>query len=156
MIARLTVVIILVVILFCGQAVAQDKVFGLGVLLGEPIGLSGKWWLTRTIAIDGAVAWSFAGDGGVQLHADVLYHKFDLLHINEDKLPLYFGVGPRVKFETDDGDTIFGIRFPVGINYIYAEKRPLDLFFEVVPVLDRAPRIRFAFNAAVGVRYFFR
>ena len=156
MIARLTVPILLVVVLFCGQAVAQDKGIGVGVILGEPTGLSGKWWLTKTIAIDGAVAWSFADDEGIQLHADALYHQFDLLKVSKGQLPIYFGVGARIKFEVDDedNDNRFGIRFPVGIAYIFGET-PLDIFFELVPILELAPGTRFAFNGAVGVRYFF-
>lgn len=153
--ARLTVVILLVVVMLCGHAVAEDKGFGLGVILGEPTGLNGKFWLTETIAIDGAAAWSFADDEGVQLHADVLYHKFDLLKVKEGKLPIYFGVGARIKFVVDDDDdNRFGIRVPVGIDYIFA-KAPLDIFFELVPIIDLAPSTKFAFNGAVGIRYYF-
>ena len=154
--ARWTVVILLVFVMLSGHAVAGDKGFGLGVILGEPLGLSGKFWLTETIAIDGAAAWSFAGDEGVQLHSDVLYHKFDLFNVKEGKLPIYFGVGARIKFVVDDDDdNIFGIRVPVGINYIFA-KAPLDIFFELVPVLDLSPNTKFRFNGAVGIRYFFQ
>lgn len=156
MIARLIAVILLVVVMFCGQAVAQDKSIGVGVMLGEPTGVCGKWWVTDSIAIDAAVAWSFAEDEGVQLHADALYHIFDLIKVNRGKLPLYVGVGARVNFEVndEDNDTRFGIRVPVGIDYIFPE-RPLDIFFELVPILEVSPSARLAFNAAVGVRYFF-
>lgn len=154
--ARLTIVILLVFGLLGGHAVAGDKGFGVGVILGEPLGLSGKFWLTETIAIDGAAAWSFADDEGVQFHADVLYHKFDLFKVKEGKLPIYFGVGARIKFAVDDDDdNRFGIRVPVGIDYIFA-KAPLDIFFELVPVLDLAPSTKFRFNGAVGIRYFFQ
>ena len=43
----------------------------------------------------------------------------------------------------------------MGIEYLFAEK-PMDLFFEVVPIIDVTPRTELNMNAAVGVRYFFR
>ena len=52
------VLLILAAILLCGTASAQDSGFGLGVILGEPTGISGKLWLGGKTAIDGATAWS--------------------------------------------------------------------------------------------------
>ena len=154
--ARLICVVSLIVVMLGGHALAQDRDFGLGIILGEPTGVSAKLWLGETIAIGGAVAWSFREDDGVQVHADVLYHQFDLFDVGEAKLPLYLGVGAMLKFEVDDNDNDnrFGIRFPVGIDYIFA-RVPLDIFFELVPILEFSPGTRFTFNAAIGVRYFF-
>ncbi len=51
-----------------------------------------------------------------------------------------------LKFKDDDGrgrnenDAMFGIRFPLGITYLF-EDAPLDLFFELVPVLDLSPDV---------------
>lgn len=153
MIMRLIIYILSFLLILCGHAVAEDRGFGLGVILGEPTGISGKYWVTSNIAVDGAAAWSFAGDDGVQLHADVLYHKFDLFNVKTGKLPIYFGAGARIKFTIDD-DNRFGMRVPVGIDYIF-ENVPLDIFFELVPIIDFAPSTKFAFNGGVGVRYFF-
>lgn len=150
---RLIIYILSFLLILCGHAVAEDRGFGLGVILGEPTGISGKYWVTSNIAVDGAAAWSFAGDDGVQLHADVLYHKFDLFNVKTGKLPIYFGAGARIKFTIDD-DNRFGMRVPVGIDYIF-ENVPLDIFFELVPIIDFAPSTKFAFNGGVGVRYFF-
>ncbi|NBC26687.1 MAG: hypothetical protein GVY08_07495, partial [Bacteroidetes bacterium] len=41
----------------------------LGVLLGEPTGISLQVWQSRTTAIDGAVAWSFEGEDNLHIHA---------------------------------------------------------------------------------------
>ena len=41
---------------------AMDRRFGAGLILGEPIGASFKYWLDEQIALDGAVAWSFRHD----------------------------------------------------------------------------------------------
>jgi hypothetical protein len=166
MITRLCIVMLLVVVMFCGQALAQDKSsgqpgardknIGIGVILGEPTGVCGKWWVTDAIAIDAAVAWSFVADESIQVHADALYHIYNIIKVKKGKLPLYAGVGARVNFEVNENENEnrFGIRVPVGIDYIFAEK-PLDIFFELVPILEVSPSVRVSFNAAVGIRYYF-
>jgi Protein of unknown function (DUF3996) len=132
--------------------------FGLGVIAGEPTGLSLKYWLDDERAIDGAVAWSFAENNSLQLHTDYLIHNYDLFNLHE--LPVYYGLGARFKFKDSDGsgrnrdDAIFGIRIPLGITYLFDEA-PLDLFFEIVPVLDLTPDSRLDLNAAVGLRFYF-
>lgn len=129
---------------------AQDD-FGLGIMLGEPTGISGKMWLSSTTAVDGAVAWSFSNQNALHLHADYLAHRFDLIHVDQGRMAVHFGIGARLKF--DDNDS-FGIRFPVGLTYLVANS-PLDVFLELVPLLDIVPDTEFNPNAAIGVRYFF-
>jgi hypothetical protein len=140
------------VILLCGNAVAQERNLGLGIILGEPTGLSGKLWTSNTTAIDGAAAWSFGDKDALHLHVDYLAHNFNLLRLKQGKLPLYYGIGGRIKF---DNHSKVGIRIPVGINYIFPEA-PLDIFFEIVPLLDLAPSTEFGLNGAIGTRYFFQ
>lgn len=139
-----------------GGAAAQQQGFGLGVIVGEPTGLSGKLWQSRSTALDFGAAWSFAGDSAFHLHFDFLVHRFDVIRVDSGKLPLYYGVGARVKFAEDNGDqnTSVGIRFPVGLDYLFA-KEPLDLFVEVVPILDIAPETDVSLNASLGFRYWF-
>jgi len=69
------------VYLFCNFAEAQDRGFGLGIVAGEPTGISLKNWQRRNIALDGALAWSFAGHDFIQLHGDYLSHNFSLLKV---------------------------------------------------------------------------
>jgi hypothetical protein len=127
---------------------------GAGVLLGEPMGVSVKYWLSDKTAIDGGAGWSFAAPDGFQLHGDFLFHKFDLFHVGEGELPLYFGVGGRVKF-VENGDNRAGIRGPVGISYLFPNWR-WELFAEVAPTLDLAPFTRLEWNGGIGLRYYFR
>lgn len=132
--------------------------FGLGVIVGEPTGLSLKYWLDDERAIDGAAAWSFSENDSFQLHGDYLIHNFDLLGV--DEMPCYYGLGARLKFKDSDGrgrnedHAIFGIRFPLGITYLFDEV-PLDVFAELVPVLDLAPDADVDINAAIGLRFYF-
>jgi hypothetical protein len=102
--------------------VHQPGTFGLGPLLGEPMGLTAKLWLSDHSAVDAGGAWSFVDIEGFQLHADYLFHKFDLFHPAKGELPLYFGVGGRVKFP-EHGDNRAGIRAPVGLAYLVPDSR---------------------------------
>jgi hypothetical protein len=127
--------------------------FGVGVIFGEPTGVSLKYFITDTIAVDGGVGWAFHHHTDLHLHSDILWHDFDLIPVPEGKLPLYFGVGVRLKVE-DHADDRFGIRVPVGVSYLF-ERLPIDIFAEIAPVLDLAPSTRGGLTAGVGVRWWF-
>jgi len=149
--ARLVLVSVLTTVLFCGHTVAKERGFGLGVIVGEPTGLSGKWWIEDSAAVDAAAAWSFGEKSAVHLHADYLFHSFSLLKVEKGRLPVYFGIGGRIKFESNSK---VGVRIPVGVDYIFTGA-PLDIFLELVPLLDLVPNTKFLFNGGIGVRYFF-
>ena len=141
-----------VFLVLAAPAVEGNNGLGIGVIIGEPTGISLKLWNSRTTAIDAAAAWSFRKEGKLHLHMDYLFHNFKLFKVSPGKLPLYYGIGCRVKFEEE---TRVGVRFPVGICCILKEI-PIDIFFEIVPLLDLTPETDFNFNASIGVRYFFR
>jgi hypothetical protein len=143
--------VLLVSGLFALNVLAQGDGFGLGVILGEPTGLSGKLWLTEKTAVDGAVAWSVYDEGALHVHADFLFHSFNLINVSKGQLPLYFGLGARVKLA---GDTRIGARIPVGLDYLF-DGAPLDVFLEIVPILDLVPETGFNINGAIGIRYWF-
>ena len=118
------------------QAKAQDRGFGLGVILGEPTGLSGKYWLDDRSAVDGALAWSFYHGSSFHLHLDYLMHSRDAFDTKEPLL-LYYGVGGRLKSSDTkySANTQFGIRGVIGVDYL-VRTAPIDLFLEVSPILD--------------------
>lgn len=145
--------------LFCNFAGAQDRGFGLGIIAGEPTGISLKGWQGRTTAIDGALAWS---NDFFQIHGDYLAHNFTLIKVEKGKLPFYYGIGGRIKFFNDGGGkardnnkTRIGVRVPLGLAYLF-ERTALDIFLEVVPILDLIPETELDLNAAIGIRYFFK
>jgi len=144
-------------------AYAQDGI-GVGVIVGEPTGISLKKWLNDKHAVDAAAAWSFSENDSFQFHADYLIHNFTLLKSDDivGKLPVYFGLGGRLKLKeenngkgrNDDG-ALFGVRIPFGISYLFTDL-PVDIFMEIVPILDVAPDTEFEINAGIGVRFYFR
>jgi len=150
---RFVVTLALLVTLFsCTTTAAQDRGFGLGIILGEPTGLSFKKWRSDTTAIGGAVAWSFGKKNELHLHGDYLVHNFDVFRSEKEKFAPYYGIGGRIKIIKDESR--LGVRIPLGINYIF-EKAPLDIFLEFVPLLDLVPSTDFEVNGAIGIRYFF-
>lgn len=133
----------------------QAKGLGIGIIAGEPTGLSFKTWLSGESAIDAGLGWSFVKNGSLHIHADYLHH-FGGIDVSSGDLPFYIGVGGRIKLKNKDkgyNDDKIGIRVPVGITYIPAST-PIDLFLEVVPVLDLVPESSMEFNAAIGIRYY--
>jgi hypothetical protein len=142
-------------------AFAQDRGTGIGVIVGEPTGVSLKQWIGPATAIDAAMAWSFDRNTSVQLHGDYLLHDYNIIQLRPGRWPVYYGAGARVKFDDERkrGDrtrtnTRVGLRVPLGVAHLF-DDYPLDAFIEVVPILDLAPSASFALNAAIGIRYFF-
>ena len=128
--------------------------FGAGITLGEPIGASVKYWFNDTMAVDGALGWSYRDHTDLYLHSDILWHDFNLLPVSQGRLPLYFGVGALLRFRDDDYANQAGIRAPVGVSYMF-DNVPVDIFAEVAPAIDIAPFARGEVTGGIGVRYWF-
>ena len=105
-----------------------QKDFGIGIILGDPTGLSAKLYTGSNNAFDFAAAWSFKGDGHLLLQADYVWHS-SLSRTSSGMFALYYGIGGRIIFSDDPN---VGVRIPVGIDYIFSNA-PVDIFLEVVP-----------------------
>jgi hypothetical protein len=156
------------VIAFClfvvGQAsVGQERTFGLGVIIGEPTGISAKLWTTPVNAFDFGLGWSVGGDrfgnyngfnGGnrVHFHMDYLWHSFDALHSSE-RFPLYYGIGGRINSGAGY-DASVAVRGVFGIAWLPRDT-PIDIFLELVPSLQLTSSTGFNIGAGFGARYFF-
>lgn len=131
--------------------VRADGNFGMGIIAGEPTGISMKAWTTNRTAVDAAIAWSF--DEAIHMHADYLWHFYDRVEVDEGYLPLYIGIGGRAQLH-DSGDDELGLRVPFGVSYLF-EGAPIDLFAEVAPVMNVAPDTDLEAEGGIGIRYFF-
>jgi len=141
-------IVVLIIPIFSS---AQDSGVGLGVILGDPSGVSFKGWTGGLSAVDIALAWSFEHEGAFHVHVDYLLHSFDLFNIEKGDLVLFYGVGGRLKAEKKSR---VGVRIPVGLTYLF-ENDPLEIFFELGPILDLAPRTDFRMTGGIGIRYYF-
>lgn len=121
---------------------------GIGLILGEPTGL--------TVKLDGPLVLGIAGS-----------FKNDSLHIHCDfwlkdaliKKPVYWYAGVGIQFaakywdkEIDEGKMGLAVRGPLGLRYFSSKK--LELFIELVPVLHLVPHNNFSWNGGIGFRYY--
>lgn len=143
------------------MAQGDDKYVGLGFIVGEPTGLDAKFFLNNEHALEFALAWSLDGQNELHLQGDYLWHRYNLINLNNgDEMPLFFGIGARMIFEeedpgdNDDDDDIIGIRFPVGLAYMFTNY-PFDIFAAIVPILDLTPDSDFDLEGAIGARFWF-
>lgn len=151
MVAKKILVLAIVALALQANARAQDRGFGLGVILGEPTGLSGKYWVSGRNAIDVGMAWSFRHEGFFHVHADYLWH-FPLQTQSAERFNFYAGVGGRLGAEAHDA--LLGVRFVGGFAF-WPRNTPLDIFVEFAPILDLAPATEMTANGGIGVRFFF-
>jgi len=151
----------------------RNKTFGLGLELGEPDGLNGKYFLSESGALDFGVGYIYDhyyyGDG-FHLYADYLWH-FSLASTPSFELPFYVGAGLRFwdfnycyQGVCDYAGSAIGIRVPFGIAFDF-NNAPVDIFLQLVPVLDfiggdyymrYGNREHFGIDGSVGVRFWFK
>jgi hypothetical protein len=151
------------VIILSKPIIAQDHGFGIGLILGEPTGLSAKLWTSKVNAFDFGLGVSVGGDrishkydydrtGRIHFHMDYLWHSFNAISSTE-RFPLYYGLGGR--FNTGGGyDGSIGIRGVFGIAW-FPHSTPIDIFLELVPVFQVTPLSGLGIDAGLGIRYFF-
>jgi len=130
---------------------AQDKGFGLGIIAGEPTGVSVKQWVSGRTAFDLGLAWSFRHSGFFHLHADYLWHFPEAIESTE-RLILYAGIGGRFGARKDDA--LLGVRIVGGLAY-WPRSAPIDIFVEIAPVMDLVPATELSSNGGIGIRFFF-
>jgi hypothetical protein len=136
-----------------GAVNAQGKGFGLGVVLGEPTGIAGKYWTSYDNAISFGLGYSFVSKNSrVNLHVDYLFHNNEKIQAPE-KLVLFYGVGARIK-SVENSDNSFGMRGVVGIDW-FIRNAPIDVFVEVAPVFKLIPQTGVDLDAGIGIRFFF-
>ncbi|MEA3479964.1 MAG: hypothetical protein U9R60_17415 [Bacteroidota bacterium] len=142
--------LLIALLLLSTQVKSQDSGFGIGMILGDPTGISLKGWLNDVNAIDASVSWSFQHNGFFNITADYVWH-FDLIPVTKGKFPLYVGPGARMGI---GNDFWLGARVPVGLDYMF-EGAPVDIFIEIAPGLNLFPSTDFFINGGIGARFFF-
>ena len=115
------------------------------------------------IHFDFGLGWAVGGDRisykghydehqRVHFHMDYLWHSYNAIHSSE-KFPLYYGIGGR--FNSGGGyDGSFGVRGVFGIAW-FPRSTPIDVFVELVPVLQITPLTGLGIDAGLGMRFFF-
>jgi hypothetical protein len=146
------------------NSIAQQRSFGLGVIVGEPTGVSAKLWTSPTRAFVFGAGWSIGGDrigayngnydggGRIHFHADYLLHMMNVFS-SDGQYPMFYGVGLRLN--TGGGYyNSFAVRFIAGIAWQPLDSS-IDIFLEFVPSLQLTSDSKFGLDSAVGARYYF-
>ncbi len=139
---------------------AQGR-FGFGFVLGEPTGLSFKYRIDRSQAIDGAIG--FSPYDHFRIHADYLWLSRPF---RDQDFVLHYGVGAVMGFGNTEfwdrrgnvyfvrnTDLGFGVRGVFGINY-EIPRSPVEVYLELGPVIVLAPGTGVGLDAGVGVRFY--
>jgi hypothetical protein len=146
-----------------GTAEASEvggKPFGLGVVVGDPTGLSAKLYLGGTTnAVDFALAFDTAGiyDDYVYFHATYLWHPSVLASGSGAEVPWHVGVGGFAASDRWDNrgeDDVLGVRVPIGID-VNLESVPLQFFGDLGLRLALLPGTDVDFDVGVGARFYF-
>ncbi len=154
-----------------------NKTFGLGLELGDIVGITGKLFVTGNQAIDFGIGDLYecyyiygCNNGGLHIYADYLFHPLVLTRADAFELPFYVGAGLRFwdfgygcdRFGNCTNANAFGIRVPLGLDFDF-NNVPLDIFVQLVPTLDffrdyngpNTHNVGLDFDFSVGVRYWF-
>lgn len=140
---------------------------GIGLVVGSPTGITGKWVAGNHVAFDATVGIGFGED--LHVHADWLWEGDSLLNEEGANLRWFAGVGGRFeiddendcesetndKCDEDDDDVDLGPRVPVGLELRFASVKSLELFAEIALGIEIVDDPGLTFDGGIGARWFF-
>lgn len=125
-----------------------------GVVVGDPTGVSGRLGLDGKHSLEGALAYSSGHYEGLHIHATYLWDRARSFGTTEGPIEMYYGLGVRIITIQDgkyDGDVAVGPRAPLGLLYNFNNPN-LEIFGEVSAALDLAPKTDVDLDVGIGVR----
>jgi hypothetical protein len=159
-----TILLVLLLVVGSSAGIAQNRggTFGFGFILGEPTGLAWKYKISHLNALDGVIGVS-PGDR-FRIHVDYLWNAYPF---HDPNFSLHYGIGAVIGFgqtwfvEHGHGDGYwagttdlgFGVRVPFGIDYAIP-RSPVELFFELAPIVIFTPGTGVAIDVGIGVRFY--
>ncbi len=150
------------------QVSPQGKSFGIGLQLGAPTAVTGKYMLTPEQALVGGIGAGLGWDVSLSLHLDYLWHPTVLATIPPATFSWYVGGGAWLAFFAPGAPGFYyapyyyfpqspvgvGARLPIGVDMAFRHV-PFELYLEGVPTLAIFPRISFGLGVAIGARFWF-
>ncbi|TKJ43751.1 hypothetical protein CEE36_03430 [candidate division TA06 bacterium B3_TA06] len=157
---RILMISMLLLIALAGAAQAAHASHGdvgIGLQLGEPTGITGKFWLGGNNAVDATIGWNIISDR-FTLQAGYLYH-FPL-DVPTGALAAYVGVGGLLGgggYHPDhphypEAYILLAGRIPLGLEYIYS---PVSFYAELDPLIVLLPEVKLGFGGGIGFRFYF-
>ncbi|GAB6088932.1 hypothetical protein JCM12856_05250 [Spirochaeta dissipatitropha] len=133
------------------EAAGDHRLAGIGIVLGEPTGISATIRPGTSVGYDFAAAWSFSGDPSLYFHATAHFPFAELEIDSPHFLGFYWGVGPVARVANN---FTLGVRFPLGMTYQFVNA-PFELFTEIALGMLIFPDTRPQSGAGLGIRYQF-
>ena len=131
--------------------------WGVGVILGDPTGLSGAWRPDEHKLVDAALAWSVP-TSSFEVHADYQHTVIEIRDPNAEFIAFPVAVGGGLKFASSTnagrGPATISLRVPLVLSVV-PDEVPIDGFLEVVPTMDVYPSTKFGADAGIGARVWF-
>lgn len=122
---------------------------GLGVYIGAPTGITGKYLVSYSNSVDALFGWQFGNSFHMQGH-----YNFNLLDERYKSGVFHIYVGPGLFFRAVSKRTdSFGASGNLGVAYFL--KRRFEFFFEVSPKLVFYPGSEFDLTGGLGFRFYF-
>jgi hypothetical protein len=119
------------ILLLSSCAFSQQSDFGIGVILGNPTGISVKYWTGERIALDASLGYMIAREEHLMLSADFLAHLWSF-DSEGDRIRLYLGAGAGLGFISDIS---LSLRLPLGASYFFSSF-PMEFFAELDPLFQ--------------------
>ena len=158
-----------IISLFCltAQAApsAQSKSTGIGIILGDPTGLSVQANGNTSNPINFGLAYKFSD--WLQIWGDYTFkfpQFFDSVFHTHTGIAGYIGIGPALLFVDDDvkfknnirRSSSLGLlaRVPFGLEYKLSSA-PIGFMLELVPAILLIPATDFTFQGGIGARFYF-
>jgi hypothetical protein len=131
---------------------AEGGPLGIGLVLGEPSGVTGMLRFRHDVALDVAVGIDVFDEDGFYVHGVVDYFFPRFVENRAISLRPYLGAGAFLADVHDDLG--FGGRAPLGLSLDLAAA-PFQIYAELVLDLLILPDIDLDLGVAVGFRYYF-
>ncbi len=158
-------ILITVVLTFSGLSEAQTyspggKEFGFGIMVGDPLGATLKFWSQKDKAFVVDVGASYFGSP--RIGVDYLWH-FNAF--NSPIANLYAGPGGVIgvgegngfwykdKYDRKSGNVGIGARGVIGVNLLPMDT-PIEAFFELGVLIALAPEFNSGIDVGLGVRFY--
>lgn len=150
-----------------GSVTPMGRTFGLGLQLGAPTSITGKFMVAGDQGVVVGVGGGIGYDFSLSLHADYLWHPAVFATFPPASFSFYVGGGLWLALSDARGrwgwyDYRYypgvpfglGVRIPIGVNMAFREI-PIELYLEGVPTVAVFPHIGFGIGASIGARFYF-
>jgi hypothetical protein len=143
--------------------------FGLGLVVGEPIGVGGRYWFSENVAVQGLFGGTYRYEGAI-LAIDVIAGIRDIIPVKSPSVRFDLSLGAGALAGVVEGgyhchggpwptchrhsSFATGLRAPVTFSVVI-EKIQLEAFIEAAPVVLVLPFLDLDLEGGFGARYYF-